>query len=137
MTGEVDLVTALYRAYNARDAEGWLGAFARDSVWRNVPTGEVHVGSSGQEANYAAWNGPFPNGKCENLVIRAGDGFTVAEFRGVGLHEGPLETPEGTIEATGKPSDIAFCDVHVISDGKIQETHRYWDLAGANAQLGL
>lgn len=134
---EHEIVSRLYRTYNARDLQGWLDAFAPDSVWRNVPTGESHEGRQGQERNYHAWSTPFPNGTVEDLVVRAGDGFAVAEFTGAGVHEGPLQTPDGEVAATGRASSIPFCDVHLIEGGLIVETRRYWDLAGAAAQLGL
>ncbi|MFV0434589.1 MAG: nuclear transport factor 2 family protein [Leucobacter sp.] len=134
---EHELVARLYANYNARSLEGWLGMFSDDAVWTNVPTGETYTGPGEQEQNYLAWSTPFPAGQCEDLVIRAGDGFAVAEFNGVGVHEGPLATPAGEVAPTGRRTSLAFCDVHTIASGKIVATHRYWDLAGAAEQLGL
>ncbi|NKX53127.1 nuclear transport factor 2 family protein [Arthrobacter mobilis] len=133
----VELAEGLYQAYNDRNLDAWLSCFAEDALWLNIPTGERYVGPEGQKDNFTAWNTPFPRGRCEDLVIRGGDGFVVAEFNGVGVHEGPLATPEGEVAPTFKSTSLAFCDVHTVRDGKITETHRYWDLAGAAAQLGL
>ncbi|NUP74382.1 MAG: SnoaL-like domain-containing protein [Sinomonas sp.] len=133
----VRLIETLYQAYNDRDLDQWLGGFAEDALWVNVPTGERFVGPEGQRENYAAWNTPFPRGRCENLVVRGSDEVVVVEFEGVGVHEGPLETPAGRVEATLRATSLPFCDVHTIAGGKVMETHRYWDLAGAAAQLGL
>ena len=133
----VELIGNLYRSYNDKDLEGWLSHFAEDALWHNVPTGEKHLGPTGQRDNYAAWSTPFPQGTCQDLVIRGGNGVVVAEFNGVGVHEGPLMTPEGEVGPTFKSTSLPFCDVHTIDNGKITETHRYWDLAGAAAQLGL
>lgn len=133
----IHLIESLYQAYNDRDLEGWLSGFADGALWMNVPTGERFVGPEGQRANYAAWNTAFPRGRCEDLVVRGSDQIVVAEFNGVGVHEGPLDTPEGRVEPTFKAASLPFCDVHTIAGGKVTETHRYWDLAGAAAQLGL
>jgi len=132
-----EVARTLYNAYNSRNLDGWLSHFTETSEWINVPTGERYVGIEGQKDNYSAWDTPFPNGKCEELVIRGGDGIAVAEFIGAGVHEGPLATPNGPIEATYRSSAVPFCDVHTIVDGKVLETHRYWDLQGASQQLGL
>lgn len=136
-TTATQIAATLYESYNNRNLDDWLSHFSEDALWLNVPTGERFIGVEGQKENYAAWNTPFPNGKCEDLVIRGGDGFVVAEFNGVGVHEGPLATPQGPVEATMKKTSVPFCDVHTLSGGKVIETHRYWDLAGASKQLGM
>lgn len=136
-TAEHDIVTAMYASFNDRDLAGWLNSFAPDAVWINVPTAQTYTGPSEQLQNYHAWNTPFPRGRVENLVLHAGNGFVAAEFDGVGVHEGPLATPDGDIPATGRATSIPFCDIHLIRDGKVTSTRRYWDLLGANAQLGI
>ncbi|WP_262107479.1 nuclear transport factor 2 family protein [Arthrobacter sp. Marseille-P9274] len=133
----VELINSLYQSYNAKDLDGWLSHFAEDAYWYNVPTGETHKGLPGQRANYEAWSIPFPQGVCQELSIRGGNDVMVAEFNGVGVHEGPLITPEGKIAPTFRSTSLAFCDIHTIRSNRITETHRYWDLAGAAAQLGL
>ena len=136
-TVERDLIARMYASFNDRDLDGWLDGFAPSATWTNVPTGQTYVGVAEQLENYNAWNTPFPRGRIENLVIHSGDGFVAAEFEGVGVHEGPLATPDGEISATGKSTRIPFCDIHEVRDGKVTSTHRYWDLLGANAQLGI
>ncbi|GAB3192843.1 ester cyclase [Nesterenkonia suensis] len=132
-----DVAERLDRAYDDRDLDAWLVSFAADAGWKNIPSGEEFVGVDGQRANYDAWNGPFPRGRCVTLTIRAGRDFAVAEFRGEGTHEGPLTTPEGVVEPTGRFISLAFCDLHEVREGLIVTTHRNWDLAGAARQLGL
>jgi len=133
----VELIEHLYRSYNSKDLDRWLSHFTDDALWHNVPTGETYEGLDGQRANYRAWSTPFPHGECQDLVVRGGGEVVVAQFNGVGLHEGPLMTPKGEIAATFKRTSLAFCDVHTISRGLVTQTHRYWDLAGASNQLGL
>lgn len=133
----IDITTSLYRAYNNRNLDDWVSHFSDSAVWLNVPTQERYLGLEGQKKNYAAWNTPFPHGLCKDIVIRGGDNFSVAEFNGVGVHEGPLATPSGEIAPTLKSTSVPFCDVHTIVDGKVAETHRYWDLEDAARQLGL
>ncbi len=133
----VELIKDLYRSYNSKDLDGWLSHFTMGAQWHNVPTGEIHKGLTGQKTNYHAWSTPFPKGECQNLIVRGGGDIVVAQFNGVGVHEGPLATPDGEVAPTFKSTSLAFCDVHTIFDGRIAKTHRYWDLAGASAQLGL
>ena len=50
---------------------------------------------------------------------------------------GPLQTPAGTIPATGKTLQLRFAEVFEMRDGKIKTTRAYWDTATLMRQLGL
>ena len=69
----------------------------------------------------------FPDGRCRDITVRAGDGFVVGEFTGSGTNTGPLLTPEGELPPSGKRIDIPFCDVHLVENGLVVRSHRYWD----------
>ena len=131
-----DLVADLYRAFNRRDADGWLAGFAREATWTNVPTGEVFVGVQGQRENYDAWNVPFPEGQCVDLRISDTSRTVVVEFKGDGVNTGPLPGEDGPLPPTHRRVTIAFCDVHEVRDGSIHATRRYWDQASVAAQMG-
>jgi ketosteroid isomerase-like protein len=48
-----------------------------------------------------------------------------------------METPEGTIPATGKRVTLRGCDVLTVRDGLIVSHRAYYDQLAFMAQLGL
>ena len=61
-----------------------------------------------------------------------------AEITMSGTHKGPLLTPTSQVPPTNKRVEIGACLVgRLDNDGRISEEHRYYDLAGMMAQLGL
>ncbi|ANW67265.1 hypothetical protein BCA37_30270 [Mycobacterium sp. djl-10] len=131
------VVRALYDAWNVRDLKRWVGAFAPDATWTNVPSGEVFEGAEGMERNYTNWNVPFPDGQVIDIAVLCGDGFAVAQFTSSGVNKGPMPTERGTIPAPNRSLSVRFCDVHRVSDGRIRSTDRYWDNASVLNALGL
>ena len=134
---DLDTVRALYDAWNRRDIDAWVESFTPNATWTNLPTSEIHLGHQGMAENYRHWDGPFPDGRCEELAFGGGNGLVVAEFAAVGTHTGPMPTPAGTIDPTGRTLSVPFCDLHWIEDGRIATTRRYWDNLTVLTQLGL
>jgi len=48
-----------------------------------------------------------------------------------------LETPEGTIPATGKQATLRGCDAITVRDGRITSHRVYYDQLAFMTQLGL
>jgi ketosteroid isomerase-like protein len=132
-----DIILGLYDAWHARDRQAWVDAFSPSASWTNIPTGETFTGPVGMATNYQNWDGPFPEGRCENLTVHAGADLVVAEFIASGTHTGILTTPDGPIPATGRTLSVPFCDVHDVTNGAITTTRRYWDQLAVLNQLGL
>jgi steroid delta-isomerase-like uncharacterized protein len=135
-TRDTEAVSAIYEAFNRRDVDGWLAAFAPTATWHEIPTGEVFGVPDGVRAYYERFAAAFPDGRCTDIRLRAGDGFVVGEFTGSGTNTGPLLTPDGELPPTGRRIDIPFCDVHVLQEGLVTRTHRYWDTGTFTAQIG-
>jgi steroid delta-isomerase-like uncharacterized protein len=125
--GDAEVVRRLYDAFNRRDLDAWLGLFAPDATWHEIPSGEVFDVPDGVRLYYERFASAFPDGRCRDITVRAGEGFVVGEFTGSGTNTGPLLTPEGELPPSGKRIDIPFCDVHIVEDGLVARTHRYWD----------
>jgi ketosteroid isomerase-like protein len=125
--GDAEVVRGLYDAFNRRDLDAWLGSFAPGATWHEIPSGEVFDVPDGVRLYYERFASAFPDGQCRDITVRAGDGFAVGEFTGSGTNTGPLLTPEGELPPSGKRIDIPFCDVHIVEDGLVARTHRYWD----------
>ena len=133
---DADVVRALYDAFNRRDVDAWLACFAPDATWHEIPSGEVFDFPDGVRAYFERFATAFPDGRCTDIRVRAGEGFVVGEFTGSGTNTGPLVTPEGELPPTGRRIDIPFCDVHLVRDGLVVRTHRYWDTGTFARQIG-
>jgi ketosteroid isomerase-like protein len=72
----------------------------------------------------------------DEFKAESGD-TAINEWSASGTHQGPLETPEGTIPATGKQITIRGCDVVTVRDGRITSHRAYFDQLSFMAQLGL
>ncbi len=122
-------------ALNAQDAEA-IGALYADDGVLNEPAGEFQ----GPEAIVEHWRrffAAFPDlsGRDE-FKAESGD-TAINEWSASGTHSGPMETPEGTIPATGKRLTLRGADAITVRDGLIRSHRVYYDQLGFMTQLGL
>jgi steroid delta-isomerase-like uncharacterized protein len=122
-------------AINAHDANAIAGLFADDGVMSD-PTGEVR----GRDAIAEYWQGfftAFPDlaGRDE-FKAESGD-TAINEWAASATNTGPLETPQGTIPATGKRMTLRGCDAITVREGLITSQRIYYDQLGFMTQLGL
>ena len=83
------------------------------------------------------WWTAFPDLKHEILnFVESGDSFA-CEIHVSGTHSGPMQTPKGTIPATGKKVLFESCDYLRFRDGKVASWHAYTDMLSFQQQLGL
>lgn len=81
----------------------------------------------------------MPDARFRIISIMSKGNKVAAELAFKGTHTGPLETPEGTVEATNKQVDfqIGIFYVRFNAKGQIAEERRHYDMAGVMRQLGL
>jgi ketosteroid isomerase-like protein len=77
----------------------------------------------------------FPDTRIEVTRVLADDGGATMEFVARGTHTGPLLTPDGTLEPTGRSAEVHYCFVYEIEDGQIHCIHQYFDAASMMRQL--
>ena len=122
-------------AINAHDADAIGALYADDAVF-SEPAGEF----SGREAIVQYWERfftAFPdlNGRDE-FKAESGD-TAINEWSVSGTNSGAMETPEGTIPATGKQMTLRGCDSLTVREGRIQSHRAYYDQLAFMTQLGL
>ncbi|HEY0969802.1 MAG TPA: ester cyclase [Gemmatimonadales bacterium] len=127
----------LSEVYNARDFDRLDSVIAPDAEYRNVATGEVFRGAEGVKRYQRNWASAFPESRVEIQNLAACGETVTVEFIGRGRHSGPLNTPQGTIQPTGKDVELALCDVLSVRDGRITGGRTYFDLASLMRQLGV
>jgi predicted ester cyclase len=99
--------------------------------------GMTFHGHDGYKQYIQSWMEAFPDGKVEVTHMVANDHSVVTEFRGQGVHTGPLASPAGPIPPTGRSIDLHFCETLEIEGGKVAKDRLYFDAATMMRQLGL
>jgi steroid delta-isomerase-like uncharacterized protein len=120
---------------NAHDAEA-LGALCHEKVVMTDPTGEFK--GRGEVIDY--WRkffAAFPDLHGRDEFGAESGETAINEWSAEGTNSGPLETPEGTIPATGKRMRLRGVDAMTVRDGLILSHRVYYDQLGLMAQLGL
>lgn len=83
-----------------------------------------------------AFRAALPDSRMEiDHVIDAGDEVFI-EGRFVGTHTGDMQSPGGTIPASGNKIDLRFADYFKVSGGRITHHRTYWDQVTLITQLG-
>ena len=124
-------------AFNDKDWDAVRASVARDLVYDEVATHRKVEGVDQVIPLWQGWARAFPDAKAtfENAV--ASDHTVVLEVTWRGTHSGPLEMPEGAVEATGNRIDVRACFVMEMSGDKPQRERHYFDMATLLQQLGV
>jgi len=68
-------------------------------------------------------------------VVDGGDEVFV-EGRFVGTHKGDLQSPDGTVAASGNKLDLRFADYFRVIGDRVTDHRTYWDQVDMMRQLG-
>ena len=128
----------LVLAYNERNWEQAKVSITSDFVYDEVATGRKVTGGDATIATWKGWAEAFPDSKGTfDGVHVAEDGTVVLEVTWKGTHQGPLQTPNGPISATGKRIEIRACMVVEVAGEKARAQRHYFDMATMFQQLGV
>ena len=135
MTKARELSDRYTEAINAHDPVAIGALFAPDGTLEE-PAGRA----AGRDEVVAYWQqffAAFPDLRVVDEVEGDGGDTAINEWSAVGTHLGPLETPDGTVEATGRSIALRGCDVIGVRGGEITGHRVYYDPVQLGAQLGL
>lgn len=122
-------------AINAHDAQAIAALFAEDGVLVD-PSGEYR----GRQAVARYWESffaAFPDISGHDETEAESGEIAINEWVASATHTGPLETPEGTVPATGKRVELRGADAMTVSGGLITSHRVYYDQMAFMTQLGL
>jgi len=122
--------------WNAHDREHWVTLLDQQAFEMRAPGGMRLAGREAVDTLWSTFHDAFPDNHVEKVGIYGDEHGGVLEGRFVGTHTGTLRAPAGDIQATGKPVDVGFCEVHRVQEGKIIDTHIYYDQVEMLTQLG-
>ena len=87
---------------------------------------------------WKGWAQAFPDSKGSfDRTHVAGNDTVVLELTWRGTHQGPLETPMGSIPATGKKIEIRAVAIIELKGEKARTQRHFFDMATLLQQLGL
>lgn len=133
MTGVID---QLFACFNAGDLDGAAALVTEDFELVDIPTGMQFSGPDGLRQWLGAFLAAGPDARTEvHRTIASGD-WIATEHTGRFTHTGPLMTPNGPIEATGRRVELAIAEFYQLRGGKLRRLHAYYDIATILRQIG-
>ena len=133
----LDIVKKHLSEFNAGNWPGYKATFAANAVYQEMPTSDRMRGPEEIAKFVQKWKRAFPDLKAtiKNSIV-SGD-KVVAEVDWEGTHNGPLEGPLGTIQATSRKGNVAGTMICKVEGGKIAEVRLYFDVLSILAQIGV
>ncbi len=126
----------LIEAFNDADWERVREVLADDVLYDETGTGRRVQGAEPYLDLLRAWKAGFPDARgAINSALASAD-MAAQELVWEGTHTGPLETPAGTLEATGARINVAACFWMRVEDGKAVELRHYLDVMTMLQQVG-
>lgn len=130
--------TQLRKMLAAKDAhaiEEFVACVAPDAtMWSPSDKAE---GRDGFRAWLQREAGGFPTAKTDVTCVINGDDMVAFEAVVTTTNTGPLETPMGTLPATGRTVTLPYAGVIVFEAGLAKQMRIYFDAMDFMAQLGL
>jgi steroid delta-isomerase-like uncharacterized protein len=125
-------------AFNRGDSTDLASLYATTAVVADPQYPEPLQGTNAIAKDYAEWFTAFPDARWSVISLLANGETYAVEGTMAATHLGPMVGPAGLIPATNKPVEASFAVFgRLDSQGCIAEEHRYYDLAGIMAQIGL
>ena len=136
MTNRKQAVIDCFKAMDDHDFDQTAKLHSENCSYRmNYDTMQ---GAAAFRGMIAAWYGAFPDIKHEVLEYVEEGNKAAWALRITGTHTAPMQSPNGTIPATGKRIDFRAVDfVTFGADGKAQSWNIYFDQLGFLQQLGI
>ncbi|HEX2671458.1 MAG TPA: ester cyclase, partial [Polyangiaceae bacterium] len=107
----IDQVNSLYAYFHQNQIEEILARANDDVRVELVAFGQVLTGKEGFRQFLSGFKQAFPDLRIEPAVQFASGEYVCCEFKAKGTHLGPLMTPAGPIQATGKSIVTSVCEV--------------------------
>lgn len=131
----MSLAKALTEKFNARDFAGIIEDGDGEVDYTEVGTGRRITRADEMVAALEGWVTAFPDVRGRVLsALRDGERLC-AEIQWEGTHTGPLETPSGTLPASGNRTSTRAVQLFTIRDGRIVDIVHYLDLMTLLTQI--
>jgi steroid delta-isomerase-like uncharacterized protein len=123
-------------AFNDKNWQALKALLTPDFAYDEVATGRKAQGIDPALALMQGWAAAFPDSRATFHHAHAGGDTVVLEVTWRGTHQGALQTPRGTIPASGKPVELRSCIVCEMAGEKAKSERQYFDMGTMLAQIG-
>jgi steroid delta-isomerase-like uncharacterized protein len=128
---------AMIESYNDRDWDRAKATMTPDFVYDEVATNRKVTGADAAIEAWKGWAQAFPDSKGTIHGIHAAEnGTAVVEVTWKGTHQGPLQTPNGPIAASGKRIEVRGCAVLEVKGERVRVQRHYFDMVTLLQQIG-
>jgi predicted ester cyclase len=124
-------------AWNAHDADGFLGLFADEFVWSDWTLPEPMRDREGARRYFDSWAAAFPDMQLKVLDRVVGDDAVAGEVEFTGTNSGPLQMGGAEIPPTNRSVVGRGTYIARVRGGKVVEFSSHPDVAGMMTQLGF
>lgn len=124
-------------AYNDKNWVAVKASITSDFAYDEVATGRKVQGADQALVLWQGWAAALPDSKATFDNAYVSGNTVVLEVTWRGTHQGPLQTPKGSIPATGKRIEIRSCVICEIGTEKAKSERQYFDLATLMQQIGV
>jgi steroid delta-isomerase-like uncharacterized protein len=123
-------------AFNSGDWERLQAGLTADARYDELGTQRKTEGPEKMIELFKGWKTAFPDA-AGTVTSSVCSGNTAAlEVTWKGTHTGPLETPTGTIPASGKRQETPAAIFFTFEGGKIKQNRQYFDSMTLLMQIG-
>ena len=123
-------------AFNAGDWERFKAPLAPDAVYYEPATQRRVQGPEQSVQINQIWRKTFPDAKGTITNTFVSGNTAVLEINWEGTQRGPLTTPTGTIQASGKRVTLPAVQIVTVQGNKVRETRHYFDMMSMMQQIG-
>jgi steroid delta-isomerase-like uncharacterized protein len=131
------VASELMESFNKSDWERFTALCSPDVVYEEKGTNRTSKGVDGILDVAKGWKAAFPDINGRILTSAGAGNIAVLEITWTGSNEGPLETPGGTIPATGKAVEFDDAQVYTVENGLVTSMRNYGDFLTMLTQLGV
>jgi steroid delta-isomerase-like uncharacterized protein len=133
----IDAAKAPMLAYNQKDWNAARASITPDFIYDEIGTRRKVQGAEQAITLWQGWAEAIPDSKATFDNAVASGNTVLLELTWRGTHSGPLQTPKGSIAATGKKIEIRACTVIELDNGKAKVQRHYFDMTTLLQQLGV
>ncbi len=133
----IEVAKAPIQAYNDKNWDKVKTLVTPNFVYDEVATRRRVEGVDKCIEIWKGWAQAFPDSQGTFSSAFVSGDTVVLELVWQGTHKGDLQTPVGTIPATGKRIEIRACTLFEISGDRATMQRHYFDMATLMEQLGV
>jgi steroid delta-isomerase-like uncharacterized protein len=133
----IDVAKASILAYNDKNWDACKASLTPDALYDEVATGRKLQGVNQVVECWQGWARALPDSKATIHAAMASGNMVCVEMTWRGTHTGPLELPDGPVQATNKSIEMRSCEMMEMSGNKIRTMRHYFDMSTMLQQLGI